>query len=232
MSQNKYLNKKIKRNENIKDDEIEKKNIIIGNIEVLSNTLEQRIINSSKKNEEDIKGCEIYINDKKIDFTYYYKFPNEGNYKIKYVFTKLLNSTNSMFSNCNSLKSLDLSNFNTENIKDMHCMFYNCNSLRSLDLSNFNTQNVTNMFSLFFGCNSLISLNLTNFNTQNVYNMKTMFYNCYSLLSLDLSNFDTQNVINMESMFRNCFSLISLDLSNFNTKMSLACILCSLIVIH
>ena len=48
----------------------------------------------------------------------------------------------SMFYNCNSLKSLDLSNFNTQNVAYMSDMFYNCNSLTSLDLLNFNTQNV------------------------------------------------------------------------------------------
>ena len=50
-------------------------------------------------------------------------------------------------------------------------MFYGCNSLSSLDLSNFNTQNVTDMGYMFAGCNSLSSLNLSNFNTQNIINM-------------------------------------------------------------
>ena len=51
----------------------------------------------------------------------------------------------SMFSGCNSLSSLDLSNFNTQNVTDMSYMFCGCNSLSSIDLSNFNTQNVINM---------------------------------------------------------------------------------------
>ena len=38
----------------------------------------------------------------------------------------------------------------------MGYMFYGCNSLSSIDLSNFNTQNVTYMESMFSGCNSLI----------------------------------------------------------------------------
>ena len=45
----------------------------------------------------------------------------------------------SMFYNCKSLISLDLSKFNTKNIKSMKSMFYNCKSLISLDLSKFNT---------------------------------------------------------------------------------------------
>ena len=53
-----------------------------------------------KENEEEIKECEIYINDKKIDFTYYYTFKSKGKYIIKYKFKKLLNSTNFMFYKC------------------------------------------------------------------------------------------------------------------------------------
>ena len=54
----------------------------------------------------------IYINNEKIDFNYYYNFPEEGNYEIKYIFKKPLISTNSLFSGCKSLISIDLSNFN------------------------------------------------------------------------------------------------------------------------
>ena len=65
-----------------------------------------------------------------------------------------------MFYGCNSLISLDLSNFNTQNVTNMNGMFYNCNSLISLDLSNFNTQNVTNMNYMFSFCNSLKKNNI------------------------------------------------------------------------
>ena len=123
---------------------------------------------SKKINEDEIKDCEIYINDKKIDFTYYYKFNNKGKYIIKYKFKKLLNSTNFMFFDCNSLSSLDFSNFNTQNVTNMKYMFAYCNSLSTLDLSNFNTQNVTNMEEMFYNCFSLLSLYLFNFNTQNI----------------------------------------------------------------
>ena len=37
----------------------------------------------------------------------------------------------------------------------MSGMFSNCNSLTILDLSNFNTQNVINMSGMLFNCNSL-----------------------------------------------------------------------------
>ena len=68
---------------------------------------------------------------------------------IKYVFKKLLNKTNYMFYDCNALKSLDLSNFNTQNVTNMDYMFSYCNSLKLLDLPNFNTQNITNLDYIF-----------------------------------------------------------------------------------
>ena len=49
-------------------------------------------------------------------------------------------------------------------------MLYNCLSLTSLNLSNFNTNNVYNMSGMFNRCSSLISLDLSNFNTNNVNN--------------------------------------------------------------
>ena len=130
-----------------KEDNIEKinENIIIGNIKITHNLFE-RIINSyenvikeetnnclgfminGKENEKEIKNCEIYINNKKIDFNYYYNFPHEGNYQIKYIFKELLTSTNFMFYDCNSIISLDLSNFNTQNVTNMSRMFKDCNS--------------------------------------------------------------------------------------------------------
>ena len=173
MSENEYLNKKRKKeeneeekgkmseNKNEKENKI-KDNIIIGNIKVEKNNLKERIINSFEnaknefyklrgiENEKEIKECEIFINDKKINFNYYYEFENEGYYTIKYIFKKLLKSTNYMFYDCESLISLDLSNFNTKNVTNMNFMFSNCSLLISLDLSNFNTQKVINKSLIFF----------------------------------------------------------------------------------
>jgi len=68
-----------------------------------------------------------------------------------------------MFGNCSSLKSLDLSSFNTTNVKDMDIMFKNCYSLESLDLSNFDTTNVEYMDNIFTNCSSLQYINLFNY---------------------------------------------------------------------
>ena len=55
-------------------------------------------------------------------------------------------------------------------------MFYYCSSLTSLNLSNFNTNNVIDMSYMFCDCSSLTSLNLFNFNTNNVKDMRSMLF--------------------------------------------------------
>ena len=89
----------------------------------------------------------------------------------------------------------------------MGSMFSNCSSLTSLDLSSFNTANVTNMGGMFSYCSSLTSLDLSSFNTSKMTDMGYMFENCQSLTSLDLNNFNTSNVTNMSFMFSGCSKL-------------------------
>ena len=231
----------------INKDNIYKSNLIINSFE---NYKREYKSNDSKnddkyENEREIKkNIEIIINGKKIEFTYYYKFKVEGIYQIEYIFKNDLKKTNHMFCGCHSLTSLNLSNFNTQNVINMSKMFYGCNSLNSLNLSNFNTQNVTDMSWMFSECNSLTNLDLLNFNTRNVTDMNRMFFYCKSLTNLNLiyfntrnvtdvswmflgcnslkklnlSNFNTQNVTNMNEMFKDCKSLTNLNLSNFNTQ--------------
>ena len=54
-----------------------------------------------------------------------------------------------MFFNLKKLSSLNLSNFNTDNVNNMHEMFYNCSSLTSLNLSNFKINKQVNTFFIF-----------------------------------------------------------------------------------
>ena len=119
-----------------------------------------------------------------------------------------------MFDNCTSLKTLDVSNFNTSNVTDMAHMFENCSNLTSLNLSNFNTSKVTDMGYMFFNCSNLKTLDLSNFDTSNVTNMRSMFYYCSNLKTLDLSNFDTNKVSNIRTMFLDCDSLTTVKVIN------------------
>lgn len=55
----------------------------------------------------------------------------------------------SMFCECTTLTSLDLSRFDTSQVTDMSWLFGYCFNLISLDLSNFDTSKVTTMNNMF-----------------------------------------------------------------------------------
>lgn len=164
---------------------------------------------------------------------------------LDYLNTSEVDDMHSMFSNCTSLETLDLSSFNTEkvtymdamfvgstnlrtinlpkgfigsNVTDLNGMFRGCASLTELDLSGSNAEKVKDMCKMFYGCVALSNLNLSGFKTGSVTDMRYLFSSCQSLESLDLSGFNTENVTSMESMFSQCSSLRSLDLSSFNTS--------------
>ncbi len=159
--------------------------------------------------------------------------------------TKVLANINSsnMFNRFTSVKDIDISNFNTENVIDMSYMFNGCESLTSLDVSNFDTSKVTNMVRMFSriglkyldlsnfntnmvksmtdmfeNCSELTNLNISNFVTDKVNSMRNMFHCCNKLTNLNLKSFNTENVSDMYCMFSGCESLTSLDLSGFNTS--------------
>jgi surface protein len=122
-----------------------------------------------------------------------------------------------MFSNCNNLTSLDVSNFDTSNVTETASMFQNCKSLTTLDISNFDTSNVTYMSYMFQHCNNLQTLDLSNFITSNVNNMYGMFYGCNNLQTLDLSNWDTSSIeyaLGTENFLGSCDNLRELRLDN------------------
>ena len=48
-----------------------------------------------------------------------------------------------MFYGCSKLTELNVSNFDTSNVTEMHWMFYNCSSLTTLDLTPLKTSQVT-----------------------------------------------------------------------------------------
>ena len=67
-------------------------------------------------------------------------------------------------------------------------MFYRCLSLKELNLSNFNTDNVKNMTRIFFGCESLNALNLSNFKTNDPRDLCCMFTGCSPFLLICTDN--------------------------------------------
>lgn len=127
-------------------------------------------------------------------------------------------SLTGLFGFCSSITSLDLTNFDTEDVVDMSAMFSNCSSLTSVNMSKFNTAKVTNMSFMFNGCSSLKKIDVSNFDASSVTDVSFMFYNCTGLTEIDLSTYATSKVTNMMGMFADCSSLTHLDVSNLSTE--------------
>ena len=171
------------------------------------------------ENEREIKEiCNITIDDKPIEFTYFYKFNKAGEHRINYSFSKNLTNANDLFSNCEYITGLNFSKFNSEFINNMCSMFYGCKSLSNLNLSNINTQNSTNMSYMFYGCESLINLDLSQFKTNKVIDMSCFLSGCKKLTEINLNKFNINKVIDLSWMFYDCKSLKYIDLSKFNTE--------------
>ena len=202
----------------IKEEDVNKDIRIINSYEeFMRRNYPREKLDKNEQNEDEIKQCEIKINNEPIIFDYFHKFNKEGNYTIRYYFKNLLVKTNFLFGECGLLSNINLSNFNTQNVNNMSCMFGKCTSLNNINFDNINTQNVINMSGMFFECKSLENIDLSKFNTQKVNNMQMMFKKCESLKNINLSSFNTQNVTTMSGMFEGCKSLENINLSNFNT---------------
>ena len=100
-----------------------------------------------------------------------------------------------MFSNCDALVELDLSNFDTSKVVNMSGMFSYSDALTELDLSCFDTSKVTNMNGMFRNCSKLKKLNVSSFTTENVRYMYDIFFfdNALDTLALGEKSVFTQN---------------------------------------
>ena len=194
-----------------------------------SNFLEniEKIIVNGEEMTEKKNSISVNANE---NYTIIIKFQNDFEDSCAYMFSEITiikkikfknfngcTNTNSMFSECSSLESLDLSSFDTSKVTNMGRMFLKCSSLEYLNLSSFDTSNVEEM-SAMFAYSSYMSLNLSSFNTSKATYMFEMFSNCYYLYELVLSSsFTMENVgDNYDFMFSNYY--ISVTQNGANLK--------------
>ena len=142
---------------------------------------------------------------------------------------------NNLFANMPDVESIDLTGWQTDNVKNMNSMFKNDPKLTTIKgLENWNTKNVTDMSNMFAAFNNpttndydpkqlkslghLTKLDLSKWDTSNVTNMSYMFCGQTNLTSLgDLSKWKTSKVTNMSHMFYDLENIPALDLSNWTT---------------
>ena len=115
-----------------------------------------------------------------------------------------------MLSNCHSLSSININNFDTKNVLSMNKVFYNCISLPSIDVSNFDTTKVTTMKSMFEKCTELKTLNLSNFRPISNIDYSQMFLGCTKLEYVNFYNFFENATTNFNDLIKNAYNNIKL----------------------
>ena len=125
-----------------------------------------------------------------------------------------------MFYGCSSLRSLDLSGWDTASLDELGLrgMFAKCSALETLNVSGWNISNVEKAFLMFYGCSSLRELDLSSWDPQLLRDMSMMFTGCSSLETLDFSGWNAPNVASLYQTFSGCSSLTALDLSGFDMR--------------
>ena len=120
----------------------------------------------------------------------------------------------SWFANFTGLQTVEGWEYlNTSEVTNMNSMFLNCKSLRSLDLTTFDTQQVRDMGRMFEGCTKMETLDLMSFDTQKIYYISFMFYGdgklktIYASDKFSLSHLADNKYMNFQNIFTDCVSL-------------------------
>lgn len=107
------------------------------------------------------------------------------------------------------LTSITLSsNFMGNKLERADSMFSDCQNLKSIDLSNFNTPIITNTGYMFWRCKNLTKINLRKFSTSNITNNSNMFYSVPSTIIITVGNTTTRQwIINSSSLTTSNFTI-------------------------
>ena len=93
-----------------------------------------RILNSSYEgfNLEIEKTIKIIIDGQIKSYIYEYKFNKKGINVVYYIAIDIIQELSYMFKDCYSLKEIDLSSFNTNNVTQMKHLFFGCALLKEI----------------------------------------------------------------------------------------------------
>ena len=129
---------------------------------------------------------------------------------------KTIDSAMHMFSEIDSIISIDLSHLDFSLVTSTRRMFYKCD-INTVNLSNLNFSSLKSM-DWMFEFSDIESIYLNNLNTKSLESLRDLFSGANSLKYIYINNIDTSKVteINLNQMFYNCGSLKSVTLINLN----------------
>ena len=102
---------------------------------------------------------------------------------------------NDMFLECENIKKIiGIENLDVSKLEDATSMFSHCEKLVELDLTNWNPILLKNAWNMFSCCSNLKNIkNIENWQLPNIKDVSYMFYKC-TKLDVDLSNWDLTNI--------------------------------------
>ena len=127
-----------------------------------------------------------------------------------------LNNFNSLFTNCQNLRYIDLSRCNMHKITSTIRMFYNCNSLETVVLNGADMSNIQETSFMFSECTSLKRIDFSKTKFKHVQNMSFMFYGSTELETVCLEGINIPELKSMSSMFRYCKKLNYVNMKKVN----------------
>ena len=159
--------------------------------------------------QDSIKDCvKIHLdssqnpNDSDIKLSVKQKFTEEKQCNINFSFSDGLDDCIFLFKSSEAI-SLDLLNFDMENIKSFHKMFCDCTNLTTIKFPNVKLLKIDDLSGMFFNCYCLKSVNLENFiqTKQKIRNMDYMFYKCKALKNINFQNLKTKTNCTFNNTF-------------------------------
>ena len=131
--------------------------------------------------------------------------------------TKSVTEMSRMFSGCSLLSTIDVSKWNTSSCVYMNDMFYGA-GISQIDMTGWDTGNLKYTYNMFKECANLTGIDLSAWDTSKLENCSSMFEKCEKLTSIELAGWNTAKVTDMSGMFYMCTHLPELYISSFNTR--------------
>lgn len=131
-----------------------------------------------------------------------------------------VNDFSYLFGQFHSVRTIDITGWDTSNCKSFTGMFTSCYNLEEIiGIENLQFTENASLQGMFKTCKSLKKLDLSNWDTKNIDDFTSVFYGCTNLEEIiGIENFDVSNVRHFDYMFGGCKSLKKLDLSKWNPK--------------
>ena len=134
--------------------------------------------------------------------------------------TENIKTTASMFAGCQNIKNINLSNWNVKSLTDMSSMFAGCGKIEKMDFTTWkNTEKISKMSSIFAACSNIKEINMAGLNLSGLTSMNSLFATgLTSLERVNMADVNVENVTSINSLFASCGNLTEVNISNWNVK--------------